>query len=182
MGKGSSSQKTSNTYNNYNLQGTDADNVVVGSNNVITDHGAIKGALDFAGEAVSSSQVVSLAAMEHTSDAAEMATGAVSDAWRDSSKLTVDTVSDAWRDSSKLVANAATSAADLVATESTANIERISEVNNKASDRIEKMATAVATDGQNLIAQSNVKNLYIVGGVSVLSVIAMAVMAARSKK
>lgn len=167
MGKGSSSQKTSNTYNNYNLQGTDADNVVVGSNNVITDHGAIKGALDFAGEAVSSSQVVSLAAMEHTSDAAEMATGAVSDAWRDSSKL---------------VANAATSAADLVATESTANIERISEVNNKASDRIEKMATAVATDGQNLIAQSNVKNLYIVGGVSVLSVIAMAVMAARSKK
>lgn len=167
MGKGSSSQETKNTYNNYNLQGTEADNVVVGSNNTVTDHGAVKGALNFAGEAVNANQVVSLASMEHVSDIAEKAT---------------NTVGDAWRDSSKLVASVSNDAAQMVADESAANIDRISHINANTSDRIERMANAVATGGQNLIARNNVKNLYIIGGVSALSVVAMAVMAARSKQ
>lgn len=178
MGKGSSSQKTSNTYNNYNLQGTEADNVIVGSNNTITDHGAVQASLN-------ANQAVSLASMEHTSDISEKAMGYVYDA----SKMAVNAageavyaVGDAWRDSSKLAVNTATNAAQMISDSSAANLDHINKINNKASDRIERMATAVATDGQNLIAQNNVKNLYIIGGVSALSVVAMAVMAARSKR
>lgn len=177
MGKGSSSQKTSNTYNNYNLQGTEADNVIVGSNNTLTDHGAVQASLN-------ANQTVSLASIEHSSDVAETAMGYVYDASKmavNASGEAVYAVSEAWRDSSKMAVSATNSAAELISESSAANLDRINTINQKASDRIEKMATAVATDGQNLIAQNNVKNLYIIGGVSALSVIAMAVMAARGK-
>lgn len=185
MGKGNSSQDTKNIYTNYNLQGTQAESVVVGNNNTVTDHGAIAGALNFAGDVVNANQAVSLASMEHTTDMAETAMGTVYDA----SKMAVNAagdavyaVKDAWQNSAKLVASSTSDAAQMVADASAANIDKITNVNKTASDRIERMATAVATDGQNLIAQNNVKNLYIIGGVSALSVIAVAIMAAGAKK
>jgi dihydrofolate reductase len=57
----------------------------------------------------------------------------------------------------------------------------INDASSANADRVQQMAIAVATDGQNLVAKSNEKNLYIIGGVSVAAVLSMIVMA-RVKK
>lgn len=70
-------------------------------------------------------------------------------------KLATETSTNAWSGASKLINDA-----------SSAN-----------ADRVQQMAIAVATDGQNLIAGNNTKNLYIIGGVSAAAVLSMMFMA-----
>lgn len=181
--KSSSSNTTNNQTSNYNLQGVQGQSVVAGNNNTVTstDYGSVNAAIDLAGSAISSNQIVALGAVDHAGDMAEKAmqttanawsgaTGAVVDmadnainqtssAWRGATDLVTERTGDAWAGASKMINDA-----------SAAN-----------ADRVQQMAVAVATDGQNLIAQNNIKNLYIVGGVSVAAVLSMMVMA-RAKR
>ncbi len=172
MGLFSSSSRSSNTTNNdidnYNLQGTNAQTVVAGNNNTVTntDYGAIVGALDLASQSVGSNQLVSLAAMEQSADLAEVGMAYVGEAWKDSSTLAVDTAKNA------------------------ANM--IDEISRNNSDRVERMATAVATDGQNLIAENGLnfqtkmaensrQFMYVIGGISCVAVLGMALLAKGAK-
>jgi hypothetical protein len=53
----------------------------------------------------------------------------------------------------------------------------LNDASSANADRVQEMAVAVATEGQNLVTQSNTKNLYIVGGVSAVAVLSMMFMA-----
>lgn len=69
-----------------------------------------------------------------------------------------------------------------LATEKTADAwsgasKMLNDASSANADRVQQMAVAVATDGQNLISESNTKNLYIIGGVSVAAVLSMMFMA-----
>ncbi len=154
--RSTSSNTTNNNTSNYNLQGTNAQSVVAGNNNTVTttDHGAIQAGLTIASQAISSNQAVNLASIDHVVNTA---------------KYAVDEVGSAWSSSSKMAVEEASSAAALVVRESAAN-----------ADRVERMATAVSTNGQNLMAENNFKVLYVVGGVSVAAVLGFAFLA-RSK-
>jgi len=189
----SSSSRSSNTTNNnttnYNLQGTNAQSVVAGNNNTVTttDHGAIEAGLTIATQAMTSNQTVNMASMDHVVSMAESANNSilegvyyavdeVADAWSSSSQTAVnsagqavDEISKAWSSSTAMVVQETNSAAALVAKESAAN-----------SDRVERMAKAVSTNGQNLMADNNMKVLYVVGGVSAAAVLGFAFLA-RSK-
>lgn len=144
--RSSSSNTTNNETTNYNLQGVQGQNVVAGNGNTVTstDYGSVNAAIDLAGSAISSNQVLALASVDHSENMAELATEKTADAWSGASKMLNDASS----------ANA---------------------------DRVQQMAIAVATDGQNLIAENNTKNLYIIGGVSVAAVVSMMFMA-RAKR
>lgn len=161
----SSSSKSSNTTNNettnYSLQGVQGQNVVAGNNNTVTstDYGSVNAAIGLAGSAMTSNQILALASVDHSGEMAEMATSQTATAWNGATDLVAQRTSDAWTGASKMINDA-----------SAAN-----------ADRVQQMAIAVATDGQNLIAQNNIKNLYIVGGVSVAAVLSMMVMA-RAKR
>ena len=159
--KSSSSNTTNNQTTNYSLQGVQGQNVVAGNGNTVTstDYGSVNAAIGLAGSAMSSNQLVTLGAIDHAGEMAELATKETSKAWLGASQLVANQVSDAWSTSSKMINQA-----------SSAN-----------ADRVEKMAVAVSTNGQNLVAESNAKNLYIVGGVSVAAVLSMMFMA-RAKK
>ncbi|WP_392385389.1 hypothetical protein [Marinomonas primoryensis] len=161
----SSSSKSSNTTNNqttnYSLQGVQGQNVVAGNGNTVTstDYGSVNAAIGLAGSAISSNQIVALSSVDHAGEMAEMAVNATSKAWSGATNLVSEKTADAWSGATKLINDA-----------SSAN-----------ADRVQQMAIAVATDGQNLVAKSNEKNLYIIGGVSVAAVLSMIVMA-RVKK
>lgn len=132
-GNSRSSNTTNNDIKNYNLQGVTAQSVVAGSNNTMTDHGAVAAAIN-------SNQAVSLASIDHVVNMATQATASV--------------------------ANVSNNANEMIERESVAN-----------ADRVQEMAKAVATNGQNLMSQNNNKVLLIVGGISVAAVGAVAVMA-----
>lgn len=157
----SSESKSSNTTNNqttnYNLQGVQGQNVVAGNGNTVTstDYGSVNAAIGLANSALSSNQILALASVDHSADMAELATKETSKAWLGASQLVADEVSEAWTTSSRM----------------------INEASSANADRVEKMAVAVSTNGQNLVAESNAKNLYIVGGVSVAAVLSMMFMA-----
>jgi hypothetical protein len=161
----SSSSKSSNTTNNqttnYSLQGVQGQNVVAGNGNTVTstDYGSVNAAIGLANSALSSNQIVALSSVDHAGEMAEMAVNATSKAWSGATNLVSEKTADAWSGATKLINDA-----------SSAN-----------ADRVQQMAIAVATDGQNLVAKSNEKNLYIIGGVSVAAVLSMIVMA-RVKK
>lgn len=157
----SSESKSSNTTNNqttnYNLQGVQGQNVVAGNGNTVTstDYGSVNAAIGLANSALSSNQILALASVDHSADMAELATKETSKAWLGASQFVADEVSEAWTTSSRM----------------------INEASSANADRVEKMAVAVSTNGQNLVAESNAKNLYIVGGVSVAAVLSMMFMA-----
>ncbi|WP_339718522.1 hypothetical protein [Marinomonas primoryensis] len=161
----SSSSKSSNTTNNqttnYSLQGVQGQNVVAGNGNTVTstDYGSVNAAIGLANSALNSNQIVALSSVDHAGEMAEMAVNATSKAWSGATNLVSEKTADAWSGATKLINDA-----------SSAN-----------ADRVQQMAIAVATDGQNLVAKSNEKNLYIIGGVSVAAVLSMIVMA-RVKK
>lgn len=161
----SSNSKSSNTTNNqttnYSLQGITGQNVVAGNNNTVTstDYGSVNAAISLAGSAMTSNQLLALASVDHSGDMAEMAVNQTANAWNGASTLISEQTSDAWTGASKMINDA-----------SAAN-----------ADRVQQMAIAVATDGQNLIAENNTKNLYIIGGVSVAAVLSMMVMARASR-
>lgn len=161
----SSSSKSSNTTNNqttnYSLQGVQGQNVVAGNGNTVTstDYGSVNAAIGLAGSAISSNQIVALSSVDHAGEMAGKAMYQTANAWRGATDLVASKTGEAWSGASKLINDA-----------SSAN-----------ADRVQQMAIAVATDGQNLVAKSNEKNLYIIGGVSVAAVLSMIVMA-RVKK
>jgi|TARA_R110001583_G_scaffold4770_2_gene27084 hypothetical protein len=161
----SSSSKSSNTTNNqttnYSLQGVQGQNIVAGNGNTVTstDYGSVNAAIGLANSALNSNQIVALSSVDHAGEMAEMAVNATSKAWSGATNLVSEKTADAWSGATKLINDA-----------SSAN-----------ADRVQQMAIAVATDGQNLVAKSNEKNLYIIGGVSVAAVLSMIVMA-RVKK
>ena len=152
-----SANTTNNQTTNYNLQGVQGQNVVAGNGNTVTstDYGSVNAAIGLANSALSSNQILALASVDHSADMAELATKETSKAWLGASQLVADEVSEAWTTSSRM----------------------INEASSANADRVEKMAVAVSTNGQNLVAESNVKNLYIVGGVSVAAVLSMMFMA-----
>ncbi len=194
----SSSSKSSNTTNNqttnYSLQGVQGQNVVAGNGNTVTstDYGSVNAAIGLANSALSSNQIVALGAVDHVGEMASDAIYQVSKAWDGSSEKVVDMAenamyqtSSAWRDANKATTRAWNGATDLV-TERTGDAwtgasKMINDASAANADRVQQMAVAVATDGQNLMAQNNIKNLYIVGGVSVAAVLSMIVMA-RAKR
>lgn len=194
----SSSSKSSNTTNNqtsnYNLQGVQGQSVVAGNNNTVTstDYGSVNAAIGLAGSAISSNQIVALGAVDHAGDMAEKAMQTTANAWSGATGAVVgmadnaiNQTSSAWRDANKATSKAWEGATDLV-TERTSDAwtgasKMINDASAANADRVQQMAVAVATDGQNLIAQNNIKNLYIVGGVSVAAVLSMMVMA-RAKR
>jgi hypothetical protein len=159
--KSSSSNTTNNQTTNYSLQGVQGQNVVAGNGNTVTstDYGSVNAAIGLAGSAMSSNQIVSLGAIDHAGEMAEMAVNATSKAWGGATDLVTEQTSEAWSGATKLIHDA-----------SSAN-----------ADRVQQMAIAVATDGQNLMAKNNEKNLYIIGGVSVAAVLSMIFMA-RAKR
>jgi hypothetical protein len=146
---------------NYSLQGVQGQNIVAGNGNTVTstDYGSVNAAIGLANSALSSNQMVALSSVDHAGEMAEMAVNATSKAWSGATNLVSEKTADAWSGATKLINDA-----------SSAN-----------ADRVQQMAIAVATDGQNLVAKSNEKNLYIIGGVSVAAVLSMIVMA-RVKK
>jgi len=168
MGKGNSSNSTENNVTNFNLQGVQGQAVIAGNGNTVTttDHGAVQAGLTVASQAISSNQAVNMASMDHVVSMAEGATLSI----QNTAKYAVDEVGSAWSSSSKMAVEEANSAAALVVKESAAN-----------ADRVERMATAVSTNGQNLMAENNLKVLYVVGGVSAAAVMGFAFLA-RSKK
>lgn len=168
MGKGNSSNLTENDVTNFNLQGVQAQAVVAGNNNTVTttDHGAVQAGLTVASQAITSNQAVNMASMDHVVSMAESA----NDSILEGVYYAVDEVGNAWSSSSKMAVEEANSAAALVVRESAAN-----------ADRVERMASAVSTNGQNLMADNNLKVLYVVGGVSAAAVVGFAFLA-RSKK
>lgn len=156
-----SSNTTNNQTTNFSLQGVQGQNVVAGNGNTVTstDYGSVNAAIGLANSALSSNQIVALSSVDHAGEMAEMAVNATSKAWSGATNLVSEKTADAWSGATKLINDA-----------SSAN-----------ADRVQQMAIAVATDGQNLVAKSNEKNLYIIGGVSVAAVLSMIVMA-RVKK
>ncbi|KZM43086.1 hypothetical protein OA92_10015 [Marinomonas sp. SBI22] len=168
MGKGNSSNSTTNNTTNYNLQGVQGQAVIAGNGNTVTttDHGAVQAGLTVASQAITSNQAVNLASMDHVVSMAKDANLSI----QNTAKYAVDEVGSAWSSSSKMAVEEANSAAALVVRESAAN-----------ADRVERMAAAVSTNGQNLMAENNLKVLYVVGGVSAAAVVGFAFLA-RSKK
>lgn len=189
--RSSSSNTTNNQTSNYNLQGVQGQNVVAGNGNTVTstDYGSVNAAINLSNSALTSNQAVAIASVDHAGQMAKHAINETSKAWSGSSKLVADEVSDAWSSASNKAINetskAWSGASKFVAGEASEAWSGASKMINDASksnaDRVQQMAVAVATDGQNLIAQNNIKNLYIVGGVSVAAVLSMMVMA-RAKR
>ena len=163
-----SSNETNNNTNNYNLQGVQGQAVIAGNGNTVTttDHGAVQAGLTVASQAITSNQAVNMASMDHVVSMAESANNSI----LEGVYYAVDEVGNAWSSSSKMAVEEANSAAALVVRESAAN-----------ADRVERMATAVSTNGQNLMAENNLKVLYVVGGVSAAAVVVLAFLA-RAKK
>lgn len=159
--RSSSSNTTNNETTNYNLQGVQGQNVVAGNGNTVTstDYGSVNAAIGLAGSAISSNQVLALASVDHSGEMAEKAMKTTSEAWNGATELVSERTSEAFSSATKMISDASASNAD----------------------RVQEMAIAVATDGQNLIAENNTKNLYIIGGVSVAAVVSMMFMA-RAKR
>ena len=169
---GNSSSRSSNTTNNeitnYSLQGTTGQNVVAGNNNTVTstDYGSISAALGLANKSIDANGVIALRSMDQAGEMALMATSQTAAAWKDSASTTAE----AWKDSASTTAEAWGGANRIIA-----------QTSKEANEKVQEMAKAVATNGQNLIAQSNVKNLYVIAGVSAVALIAV-VLISRGKK
>jgi len=142
----------------------EAQNIVTGSNNNITttDHGAVQAGLNVANNAVSSNQQLALASINQVVDLSKASNANV----LDMAKLSATQANKAWESSSKLAVSTANNAANMVLSESAAN-----------ADRVEKLALAISTNGENLASESFNNNLKLVAGVAVFSLLAIGFIA-----
>lgn len=191
MGWFGGSDSTTNVHNDndsYNIQAESAEVMVAGVGNTITttDHGAIEGAFgfaeelgnrafDFGGEALSANTEIARSGMATAERLAYESIDATKSLASESMWMTAEQS----RDAQQRMHSLSQSALEEVSEQAMISSSNMQSMASQNSQRIERMAGAVATQGQSLVANQMGKFIWIIAGVGVVGVIGSVMVAKR---